>query len=363
MEVLSVPIKIQTDVNYAALCSELGITIDELMLLVKNKDKHLSNDVERISIAQVIEEYVEHLRKLQKLNRRSDSSLTTYLNFLERVKSYLSETHPELSIYEINEELIFRVLERSHPRKGEKLAVNTLNKYMAIMRSVLGYAFEKGYTEKDLRYKLHLKTITQLPRYLNDEQVELVLKGALQKTYGYRKRAMLFFLLGTGCRVSELTNLKLCDFNVDEELIFIRKAKGNKERYIPMFREVKHTMLHYLKLSGVNGWKSNVKGYLFSQDDGLLRERKVLDRSMQYLVRNLFDAIGLDKEYTVHSFRHTFAVKCLKSGMKEHYLMQILGHEDPKTTAIYTKLLPVDLKEEVMKHYPFPFEELLNEII
>ncbi len=193
--------------------------------------------------------------------------------------------------------------------------------------------------------------------------MDLVLKAALQKTYGYRKRAMLIFLLGTGCRVSELTNMRVSDFNVKENLIFVRRGKRNKERYIPMFKEVKKSILDYLQLSGVPEWKSDIDGYLFSRDDGLVRERKILDRSVQYLVRGLFDNIGLDNNFTVHSFRHTFAVKCLKSGMKQQYLMQILGHDDPKTTAVYTKLIPHDLKEEVMKKYPFPFEDLLKELI
>ncbi|WML52195.1 tyrosine-type recombinase/integrase [Neobacillus sp. PS3-12] len=357
------PIKVQTNIDYEALCKELGVTIDELIHLVKNKDQHLSGSIEKVSLIQVIGEYIENLKKLETKSRRSNNTLVTYLNFLERVKSFVNKKSPDITISEINEDMIFEILEKCRPRKNTKLSTNTVNKYMAIIRSMLGYAFEHGYTEKDLRYKFSLKSISTLPRYLNDEQIEKVLKGALQKTYGYRKRAMILFLLGTGCRVSELTNIRVSDFIVDENLIFIRNGKGNKERYIPMFKKVKKGILHYLKLSGVTEWRSDIKGYLFCQDDGLIREKKVLDRSVQLLVRDLFDSIGLGNDFTVHSFRHTFAVKCLKSGIKEQYLMQMLGHEDPKTTSIYTKLLPQDLKDEVMKFYPFPFEELLDELI
>jgi site-specific recombinase XerD len=355
-------IKLQTNLDYEALCKELGVTIEELVQLVKNKDQHLSSSHNEVSLVQVIEEYRDNLKKLQSLSRRSNNTISTYLNFLKRVSDY-NERNPLLKITELNEDMIFEILEVSKPRKNTELSTNTVNKYMAIIRSVVGYAFEQGYTEKDLRYKFAVKTISTLPRYLNDLQIEKVLNGALQKTYGYRKRAMLLFLLGTGCRVSELTNIRVSDFIVDENLIFIRNGKGNKERYIPMFKEVKAAILHYLKLSGVPSWKSDIKGYLFTQDEGIVREKKVLERSVQLLVRDLFDAIGLGKDFTVHSFRHTFAVKCLKAGIKEPYLMQMLGHEDPKTTAIYTKLIPNDLKEEVMKFYPFPFEDLLDDLI
>ncbi|MCM3160805.1 tyrosine-type recombinase/integrase [Metabacillus litoralis] len=356
-------IKIQTNLDYEAFCEELGLTLEELLHIVNNKDKHLSPPQTIVPLVQVIDEYVNNIKKLEKLNRRSETTLSTYLNFLERVKAFVNKNQPNLSVSELNEDIIYELLDDSTPRKNEKLSPNTVNKYMAIVRSVLKYALLRGYTEKDLRNKFTLGTISTLPRYLNDLQAKEVLNRALQKTYGYRKRAMLLFLLGTGCRVSELTNLKVCDFIVDENLIFIRKGKGNKERYIPIFNKVKTTVLNYLKMSGVEKWSPDIKGYLFSPDEGLEREKKVLDRSVQYLVRGLFDSMGLGKDYTVHTFRHTFAVNCLKNGIREEILMQMLGHEDPKTTAIYTKLKSQDLKEEVMKYYPFPFEELLKDMI
>ncbi|ANX13327.1 hypothetical protein ABE41_015065 [Fictibacillus arsenicus] len=356
-------IKKQTNLDYELLVNELGITIEELRNIVENKNHYISVPQQHMSFVQILDEYICNLKKLEGTNKRTSTTLITYLNFLNRVKNFVNEKHRDITLYQLNEEIILTLLESSSPRKDNKLSINTVNKYMAIIRNLYKFAFEKGYLDKDLRYRFSLNSVTTLPRYLSDSQIKNVLNGALQKTYGYRKRAMLIFLLGTGCRVSELTNLKVSDFNVDEGLIFIRKGKGNKERYIPIFKEVKTAVLHYLKLSGVTQWNSDLKGYLFCQDEGLIREKKVLERSVQKLVRDLFDSIDLGLDFTVHSFRHTFAVKCLKAGIKKPFLMQMMGHEDPKTTSIYTQLIPKDLKEQVMNHYPFPFEELLNDLI
>ena len=72
---------------------------------------------------------------------------------------------------------------------------------------------------------------------------------------------------------------------------------------------------------------------------------------------------GLDLEqYSTHSFRHTFAANSLKAGMRIEYLSQVLGHTNPATTTIYVQLFSEDLKNEVMK-YPFPFEDLLKQLI
>ncbi|MHA6253209.1 tyrosine-type recombinase/integrase [Oceanobacillus sp. CAU 1775] len=310
----------------------------------------------------VLEEYCENLLTLKEYNRRSETTVSTYLNILGRVKQFVLEKHPDLTIDEVGEGLLYNLLEGAKPRKADSLATNTINKYSAIFRSVLGYSFENGYTKRDLRYKFTLQKTFPKSRYLNDEQIEEVLARTLQKTYGYRKRAIAIFLLGTGCRVSGLTNIKVCDFNVKENLILL-KEKGEKERYVPMFPEVKKCIIHYLKMSGVEEWSADIKGYLFAQDEGLVRKKQISNRSVQNLFRGVFDSIGLNRDYTVHSFRHTFAVRCLKVGIREPYLMQMLGHEDPQSTSVYTKLLPLDLKEQVMKNYPFPFENLLDDLI
>lgn len=355
-------IKRMTNIDYEGLCDELGITVEELVTLVKSKDKESTKVKKQIQITVVIDEFMANILQLNSINRRSHQTVTTYINFLGRLKNHIEKIYPELNISEMNEDIFFEVIQNGIPRKSENLAVNTINKYLAILRSMFSFAYDRGYLTKDIRYKFPIQKVTTLPRYLNDTQIDQVLRAALQKSYGYRKRAMLIFLLGTGCRISELTQMKVCDFNVNENLILIRNGKGNKDRYVPMFNEIKVAILHYLKISGISEWDIELNGYLFSSQEGIEREKKISNRSIQALVRDLFDNIHLDRDFTVHSLRHTFAVKCLKSGMKLQYLMQILGHEDPKTTAIYTQLLPLDLKEEVMKHYPFPFEKLLKEL-
>jgi site-specific recombinase XerD len=145
-------------------------------------------------------------------------------------------------------------------------------------------------------------------------------------------------------------------------MIYIYNGKGRKDRTIPIFEEIEKVVLHYLKLSGLPEWDPSCTGYLFCRDEGEKREVKISVDSVQYLVRNIFKAMELSKDFTVHSYRHTFAVNCLKSGISLHYITQMLGHTDPKTTQIYLKLQPIDLKKQVMKNYPLPFENLLQKL-
>jgi site-specific recombinase XerD len=355
--------KIHSNLDYETLCSELGITLDELIFYINNKDSAFTEKkVIYTPVLKVIEPFKKYLVSLNKVSKRSDSTLETYFNTLDRFKAYIERTDPEITLDLLNENFILDFLAESEPRKGEKLSNNTYNKYLSIIKSMLFFCYENQYIDKDIRGRFELYEIGTLPRYLSDAQLETVIKKALQKSYGYRCRAMLTFLVGTGCRVSELVKMKVNQFNVKEKLIYVIKGKGNKDRVIPMFNEVEDEILHYLKISGTPEWDENNNGFLFCRDEGT-RKIGLTKNSVQYLVRNLFKEMGMDNDYTVHTFRHTFAVNCLKSGMPFHYLQQIMGHEDPSTTQIYTELLPKDLQNEVMKYYPFPFEKLLHDIL
>lgn len=310
----------------------------------------------------VIDEYHKNLKVLVQINKRSSETWTTYNNFLKRVKSYLSTNCPSLKITQLNELILHSIIQNS-PQKKTEYATRTLNKYSAIIKAVMTFAFEMNYTQADLGYKFKLENSALMPRYIRDEDVSRILKCTENFSKPYRCRAMIIFLLGTGCRVSEISNIKVKDFDVENDLIFIQKGKGNKDRYIPMFKEVKEEILQYLGKSGMEDWDFKCEGYLFARDENLQRERKFPIRTIEHLVERIRDRLPEMSHITVHTFRHTFAVKCLKIGISLHNLSLILGHSDPKTTMVYTQLYNEDLKEQITDKFPFPFENLLNQVI
>lgn len=161
-------------------------------------------------------------------------------------------------------------------------------------------------------------------------------------------------------RVSELSNLKVKDFDVDKKLIYTL-GKDNKERYIPLYPEVEKAVLLYLKKNNADIRIAN--GYLFSWQTGNVRKKPISIRSIQNNFLKIAHEIDLDKRFSPHSFRHTFAVNCLKADMQLIYLSQILGHESPATTAIYTQLLPHDLQQIVEEKYPLPLEKLIKQLL
>ncbi|MGB2872975.1 tyrosine-type recombinase/integrase, partial [Psychrobacillus psychrotolerans] len=242
-----------------------------------------------------------------------------------------------------------------------KYSVRTINKYNAIIKSILKFAYDMDFSSKDFRHKFTIEKSFLLPRYIKEEDIPKIFENAKKLSKPHRCRAIIMFLLMTGCRVGEISIVKVKDFDIENNLIHLL-GKGNKKRIVPMFPELKDEILYYLQKSGMKEWDSSCEGYLFARDENLIRNRNFPIRTIERTVQRIRKFSPELTFITPHSFRHTFAVYCLKIGVKEHLLTEILGHSDPKTTMTYTKLRGEDLRDAIMNKFPFPFEKILNVI-
>jgi len=349
-------------VNLEEVSKELGVSLSDLKKFLSNPSSEtIISQVESRLVLPILDEYLKNLINVVQINKKSPETLITYTNFINRLRLYIVDTCPDLSINDLNEITLNKVI-RYNSEQDKAYSINTLNKYTAIVKSIMTFAYRSNYTQKDLGHKFKIENGTLLPRYIQDVDLQNILEAVKKFPKPIRCRAIIIFLLLTGCRVSEISNIKVKDFNVNENIIFIKNGKGKKDRNIPMFNELKIEILEYLRNSGMEKWDSTCEGFLFARDEGLDRSRKFPIRTIEYLVERIRSRVPNLNQITVHTFRHTFAVKCLKAGISLPVLSLILGHSEPKTTMIYTQLYNEDLKEELTK-FPFPFENLLNQVI
>ncbi len=339
------------------LCNDLNIPLDRLMNLISGSDEisQIQNSTPLLAI-NVIDEFLANLSELVKRNKRSPATNKSYNSFLQQFKKYIIENHPHLLIDELNE--VF--LDEYYSKRNKVLKPRTLNNHIAIVRSLLSYAHNKYNTNKSYKNKFKFLTYELLPRYIPEDQVAEVLAAAFQRTHGYRWRAVVYFFLTTGCRLDELINLQVRDFNINEGFIYIRKGKRNKQRLIPIQDDLKEMILGYLSITGVKQWSYDFTGYLFAQDYGTERKKPLSSRTVEYQIERIRKKLGYENYFTVHSLRHTFAVSCLREGMRIETISELLGHSDINTTMIYLKLFPKDLREEIQEHYPFPHPKLIQ---
>lgn len=342
------------------MCEELNIPFDDFIAFIESGGIQCASSLKRTpSVLTSLDSYIDHLRSLLELERISKNTHTTYTNFLMRLKNYLMEHNKELTLDQLNQSFILDFLLTDKSERVEKLSSRTKNTYIAIVREFLNYCYFSDLTDKEYKKRFSFTPVSLQPRYLRGEEVNAFLKEALQRTHGYRYHALFSFLLGSGCRVSEVSKLRVCDFDIENNVIRIFNGKGNKDRNIPIFPQVKRIVLDYLNLTGVEKWDRSMEGYLFSRDFGTARTMPISVRSIEGMVTVICEKLNFSTHYTVHSFRHTFAVQCIIKNMKVEYLSQILGHKSPETTYIYVQLFPRELQKEITEKYPFAFEQLL----
>ncbi len=189
----------------------------------------------------------------------------------------------------------------------------------------------------------------KLPDTLNHKEVEdLIAAIDLSKPEGERNKAIIETLYGCGLRVTELIELKLSNLYFKDEFIKVR-GKGDKERLVPIGRSAMKQINQYLDFVRVHQQiQAGYEDFVF-----LNRRGKSLTRVMIFtIVKNLAEAIGLKKNISPHTFRHSFATELIERGADLRAVQDMLGHESITTTEIYTHLDREYLRTTIMSYHP-----------
>lgn len=167
------------------------------------------------------------------------------------------------------------------------------------------------------------KTTSKLPIVLSRDEIQLILNNISNEKHFL----MVTLAYAGGLRVSEITNLKVKDVNIDELIIHIKGAKGNKDRITVFPEKLKNKIEKF-----IGGKNSN--DFVFASERG----GKLTERTAQKVFENALKKSGIKKEATFHSLRHSFATHLLENGVDVRYVQELLGHANIRTTQIYTKV-------------------------
>ena len=169
----------------------------------------------------------------------------------------------------------------------------------------------------------------------------------LSTNEGQRNRAILETLYSCGLRVSELCTLKLSDLYFDEGFIKV-EGKGNKQRLVPISPRAIHEINLYFMDRNVIDIKTGYEDFVFISKRG-----KNISRIMVFhIIKELSESIGLKKNISPHTFRHSFATHLLEGGANLRAIQSMLGHESIGTTEIYTHIDRNRLRNEIIEHHP-----------
>ena len=174
----------------------------------------------------------------------------------------------------------------------------------------------------------------KLPDTLHFHEIEKMLNAIdLSTPEGLRNRAMIELLYSSGLRVSELVDMQASQLLADMGFVRVT-GKGNKERLVPIGTDaLKYVQLYYDTVRGRAPHKPPKKGfesYVF-----LNRYGRKLTRVMVFtIIKNLAATVGLNKNISPHTFRHSFATHLIEGGADLRAVQEMLGHESITTTEI-----------------------------
>ena len=281
----------------------------------------------------------------------------TYIQWIIRYIKFCGTVHPS----NLGPEDVSRFL--SHLAVDEKVAASTqnqaLNAVVFLYKQVL--QVEIGDFSKHQR----AKRPKLLPVVLSREEVRIV--TALQDGL---PQLVIRLLYGSGMRISECLRLRVKDLEFDKNQIMIRQSKGSKDRRTMLPELLKSRLIEQLAHAKALHDKDIVEGYgsaflpyalerkytkaarewgwqyVFPSSNRSLDPRsKVIRRhhiSSQIIANSVRKAArkgGLTKRVSPHTFRHSYATHLLEDGYDIRTVQELLGHEDVKTTMIYTHVL------------------------
>jgi len=187
-----------------------------------------------------------------------------------------------------------------------------------------------------------------LPDTLNEAEIERLLQVDLhRRPFAKRDRAMLELLYSSGLRISELTNARLEQINLEDRFIRVT-GKGNKTRLVPMGRKACEAINDYLETERRVLVRPRTGSELFLSRRG----QKLTTQRVWQIVKEIAELGGFDIRIYPHLLRHSFATHLLSNGADLRIIQELLGHADISTTQIYTHVMRSRLRELVDKHHP-----------
>ena len=276
----------------------------------------------------------------------SPNSVVSYMLDIEKLIRFLS-AH-ELS--DAPATITAEILRNFVYQESKELKARSQSRLISSLKSFFKYLMLENYREDyPMEYIDTPKFGMKLPDTLSVEEIDALIAGIdLSTDEGHRNRAIIETLYGCGLRVSELVSLRLSDLFFDEGFIRVL-GKGNKQRLVPIGSHTQKEINNYLLYQ--RNKVPQVKE--FSDIVFLNRRGKQLTRAMIFtIIRQAAANIGLTKQISPHTFRHSFATHLLENGANLRAIQLKLGHESITTTEIYTHVEHAYLSQVINTYHP-----------
>jgi site-specific recombinase XerD len=255
----------------------------------------------------------EMILKLKEI-RYSDNTIKIYKSSFEEFINY----YHKFDINKIDETQIisflrYLVIERKVSTSYQNQVINAIKFYY---EKVLGGQRKFYFIDRPKKERA-------LPTVLNDQEVISLFKHV----ENIKHKCILMLAYSAGLRLGEIVRLKLVDFDRERMQIRVVQSKGKKDRYAKL-------STRFLAVLDAYTAKYRPKEYVFEGAKG----EDYSPSSIQNIIKAVSQKAGIQKRTTMHTLRHTFATHSLENGVDLRYIQSMMGHENSKTTEIYTHI-------------------------
>lgn len=295
-------------------------------------------------LSELVEEFLLYLGAVRGL---SENTVLGYKNDLKELQKFLA---PTLDIQAITKEnLLLSIGQLSK----EKKAAASVNRFIAAVRTMFSYALKFGYIKKNPA--LELKTVKlpkRVPNFMTQPEVNQLCEQPVNNELLWEKRdhALFTMMYSSGCRISEITNLKLDDF-MDNYHSAIVTGKGNKQRKVFFAQEARNALALYLqdrkKVLESHNIAEPTRQVFINQKGHPLSVGGV-----RFIISKYSGAEGTNHHINPHAFRHTFATTMIGNGADVRLVQEMLGHSSISTTQRYTHITTERLIDIYNKAHP-----------
>ena len=284
----------------------------------------------------IIDDSVFNYRKeLQGLGY-SKNAVDNYPKYAQSLLNYAKENPQKITDNHIKN--YYEYLQ-TKPSKRRKAPLSESHIYSQLLAIKLYFDYlERTRTIKQNPYNLRIKQPTKKERLVFTQEE---IKTLYQNCDNLLETTILNLCYGCGLRRTEVILLDVKDINFEQKLLFVRKGKGKKRRVIPLTEKITTDLQDYYNENEFYR-NENQEAFLINIQGNRITGITIYENFKKLLQKTKINTS--DKNICLHSLRHSIATHLLENEMSIEMVRNFLGHQNLKTTQIYTRVNNLKLK-------------------
>jgi site-specific recombinase XerD len=262
--------------------------------------------------------YEQHVNALKRQGK-SESTIDVYSRAVRRVTAYFDRCPDKLTVDDLK--TFFSSLVETHSWSTVKVDRNGLQFFY---KHVLGKKWQWVNIVKPPQ-------VRSLPDILTPDEITRLINNTEEARY----QSDILTVYSMGLRLGEALNLKIGDIDSQSMRVHVRKGKGKKDRYVTLPQVTLLALRRY--------WTTHRNPlFLFPAGKNTGERHQAtchMDRGgVQKSFRTIVRSAGIHKQVSIHTLRHCYGTHLVEVGLNLRAIQTEMGHECPKTTALYTQL-------------------------